>query len=261
MQYVFAPHLDDEIIGCYSVLDKIDTVIFFTDDYRSDQLQVRSDQFMGSSKGSIVYSHSGFVDFGNLHSNDVIYLPSQFDYHPLHRRVRRIGMGLPCKKMFYSVEMNVPWLEEEEASVLKRRLFERMYPGEVGTISKNDKYFLFRSIKPFDEYIWASVRFTRPMIHCWPAAPEEVHHLRNPHRHLFHFQVDVQQYGDDRDVEYLRLSDSVQKWFDSQEWALHTSCEMFARGIKWWLEGLFTNPVRKIRVSVHEDGENGCVLE
>jgi hypothetical protein len=252
---VLAPHPDDEIIGCYSVWDQIDLVLYVQQDYRAKQLSSRPDAMRPMYRSITLAEIEGIVTTGTL------YIPSQYDYHPLHREVRARAIGLSCKKMFYSVEMNVPWLEEEENPKKKRSLFERMYPEEVDTISKSDKYFLFKSIKPFDEMMWASVKFVRPMIHCWPGAPEQVSHLKNPHRHLFHFQVDVQQYGDDRDVEYLMLSDRVQEWFDAQEWALYTSCEMFARRIKWWLESLFHNPVRKVRVSVYEDGENGTVLE
>lgn len=251
---VLAPHLDDEIIGCYSIWKEIDLVLYVQQDYR--ERCIADPPF-----SKPMYRHCSLDEIQGIATTGTLYIPSQYDYHPLHREVRARAIGLACKKMFYSVEMNVPWLEVEEAPDQKRRLFERTYPGEIPTITKNDKYFLFKSIKPFDELIWASVRFTRPMIHCWPGAPEQVSHLQNLHRHLFHFQVDVQQYGDDRDVEYLMLSSRVQQWFDSQSWAPQTSCEMFARGIKWWLESLFVNPTRKVRVSVFEDNENGAVLE
>ena len=252
MHVVLAPHLDDEIIGCYSVLDKVDLVLYFSVDYRADQNQ---DQ----RPGRILYVPAGEWSLPQITTHDTVYIPSQFDYHPLHRKVRRVGLSLPGHKMFYSVEMNTPWLEEEADPEGKRNLFEKMYPGEVATISKSDKYFLFKSIQPFDSVIWASVRFTKPFIHHWPDAPEEVSFLAHPHRHLFHFQVDVQQFDGDREIEYLQLSSRVQTWFKTQIWGSSTSCEGFASRIKLWLETVYVD--RKVRVSVYEDGENGVVLE
>ena len=35
---VLAPHLDDEVIGCYSVWDKINKVVYFTKDYRESEV-------------------------------------------------------------------------------------------------------------------------------------------------------------------------------------------------------------------------------
>ena len=138
-------------------------------------------------------------------------------------------------------------------------MFENHYPGEVETISKSDKYFLFKSIQPFDELIWASIKFQREMFHCWPGAPEEVGFLRNLHRHIFFFEVDVQQFGDDRDLEYFILRKKVMQWFDSQTFSQRTSCEMFARAVREFL--LVEYPGRQVRVSVFEDDENGCRLE
>jgi len=252
VQVILAPHLDDEIIGCYSILGQVDLVVYFHQDYREQEIPlipglryVHWDEFCGRTMSTSL--------------DDVIYLPSRYDYHPLHREVRAKGLALLGKKMFYSVEMNVPWLEEEEDPRGKKDLLQKMYPGEVETISKSDKYLLFKSIQPFDEIIWGVVQFTRGGYHCWPSAPAEVEFLRYPHRHLFHWKVEVQQFGDDRDLEYFILSWKVQAWVDEQDWPLHTSCEMFALRTQRWLES--TYPTRLVRVSVLEDGENGCTLD
>ncbi len=253
MKVILAPHGDDEILGCFSILDQIDRIVYFTYDYRvENQIIVADHRYIGIH---------GFVAnyLADLSYQDTLYLPSKYDYHPLHREVRRTGLGWPGKKMFYSVEMNTPWLEEETDPVGKRALFEKLYPGEVATISKSDKYFLFKSIQPFDDLIWATVRFTREFFHRWPAAPAEVAFLANRHRHLLHFEVRLQQFGDDRDVEYFILTRKVQAWFDDLEWPESTSCEMIAIKMKWWLETTYRD--RQVQVSVYEDTENGCVIE
>ena len=245
MKVAIIPHGDDEVIGLYSVLDQIDLFLYVQRDYREEGMRSRK------------YLH--LSERPKLTEADTIYLPSSFDYHPLHREVRRIGLGLPGKKMFFSIEMNTPWLQEELDPGAKRNLLQHWYPGEYGTISRNDKYFLFKSIESFDELIWATVQFQREFFHCWPEAPNEVAFLRFEHRHLFYFKVSIQQFGDDRDLEYFILSRKVQQWVDTQQWGKNTSCEMFALAVKRWLECEYRN--RLVRVSVFEDRENGVVIE
>lgn len=250
---ILAPHLDDEIIGCFSILKKGDLVVYFKDDYRADSI---------NRKGHPWTYELGHVndDYPALRSDDVLYIPSRCDYHPLHQAVNRYAVGINHpKKIWYSVEMNTPWLQEEENPKMKLDLFKTLYPGEVETICKNDKYFLFKSIQSFDELIWASVKFQREMFHSWPDAPREVAFLKNLHRHIFFFEVDVQQFGDDRDLEYFILRRKVMQWFDSQTFLQHTSCEMFARAVREFL--LIEYPGRQVRVSVYEDDENGCRVE
>lgn len=264
MNIILAPHLDDEIIGCFSVLDTIDTIIYFHDDYRGDFIDSVCNTLthqLHLPDGKIKYVRFDTIKMLGYISNsdDTIYIPSKYDYHPLHRKVRKVGLALPGKKMFYSIEMNTPWLEEEEEPTAKRQLFIKMYPGEVKTLEKNDKYFLFKSIKPYDDIIFASVRFQWEGFHCWKDAPEEVPFLRNIHRHMFHFEVNVQQFGDDRDLEYFILSRKIQQWFKNQTWVVTTSCEMYAIAIKRWLEQEY--PDRIVEVSCYEDGENGAKIK
>lgn len=244
---VLAPHLDDEIIGCFSVLDTVDLVYYFKADYREESV-LEDGAFLRWDEN----------DARLQHPSNLVYLPSKYDYHPLHRKVRSLGLNLPGKKMFYSVEMNTPWLEEEENPEAKRELLKTKYPQEYKTLNKNDKYFLFKSIQPYDDIIWGVIRFDRELFHCWPAAPEEVRFLRNLHRHLFRFEVKIQQFGDDRDLEYFMVSRKVQKFVDGQDWATTTSCEQFALGVKSFVEA--TYPGRLVEVSVFEDNENGASI-
>jgi len=137
MNIIFAPHLDDEIIGCYSILDIIDKIVYFTNDYRINAI-----------KDNNKYVYFDNFNFEDILETDTIYIPSKYDYHPKHRQVRNFGIGLNCNKMFYSVEMNVHWLEEEDDSKSKKKMFDQLYPNED---MKNDKYFLFKSIKSYDD--------------------------------------------------------------------------------------------------------------
>ena len=252
---VFAPHLDDEVIGCYSALPAVDEVVFFTADYRKSLPRMPRILYTDNS------DFSENLDCFLYPDRYRVLVPSRYDYHPLHKKVRLWAeQRLPASSLlYYSVEMNVPWLEEEDDPEAKRACLEQWYPQEYQSISKSDKYFLFNSIQTFDELIWAKVRFQFEAYHCWPNAPLEVDFLRNLHRHLFHFEVSVQQFGDDRDIEYFLFSRQVQQYVRNENWPQRTSCEMFAISVKRWVEWTYAG--RLVRVSVSEDGENGCLVE
>lgn len=246
---ILAPHLDDEVIGCYSVLPIIDRILYFKADHRV--VSIASDpRYREWSVGEELA----------ITDADTVYMPSSFDLHPLHRKVRRLGLNLEGAKRFYSVEMNTPWLEEEEDPEGKRALLARMYAGEALL----EKWWRFRSIQSFDEVIWASVLLTFEAKHRWRDAPVVVDFLRNSHRHLFHVRTDVQQMDGDRELEYFILRSVVKTVLDDilqVEWKEDgMSCEALARAIKRRLEGSAFSD-RLVRVAVHEDGENGCVVE
>lgn len=112
--------------------------------------------------------------------------------------------------------------------------------------------------------IWAVVTLQFEGIHCWPQAPDEVLFLKNMHRHMFHVKVEIQQNHHDRDVEYIiakrKLSqccELLQEQFRKDSEAM--SCEGVAETLKGMTETMYPN--RKVRVSVSEDGENGCLIE
>ena len=47
------------------------------------------------------------------------------------------------------------------------------------------------------------VTFQKEGIHCYPDAPKGVEFLKHPHRHMFHFRVDIEVFHDDRDIEFI----------------------------------------------------------
>lgn len=146
MHIIFAPHLDDEVIGCFSILKKHQdevVVVYSTYDYRENFI-------LEHGKGIADYVREDKFQPAMIKEDDTVYLPSQYDYHPLHRVVRNRYIGLNCNKMFYSVEMNTPWLEECTLHEEKLKLLEDLYPNE-DLYKTNAKYYLFESIKPFDE--------------------------------------------------------------------------------------------------------------
>ena len=83
------------------------------------------------------------------------------------------------------------------------------------------------------------VTFQKEGIHKYPDAPEGVEFLRHPHRHLFHFRVDIEVFHDDRDIELD-----------------YRSCEMMADDLAEYIHK--HHPERDLKITVSEDGENGA---
>lgn len=97
--------------------------------------------------------------------------------------------------------------------------------------------------------------------HRWDEAPDHVSHLRETHRHEFHVKVKVEQFHDDREVEYLTLKREVDDILETFPSDLgESSCEMIAKDIIYVLHKRYDND-RDYRVEVFEDGENGAVVE
>lgn len=108
--------------------------------------------------------------------------------------------------------------------------------------------------------IW--VRFQREGIHKYPAALTdpalaEVSFLGHPHRHMFHFEVELQVFHDDRDVEFILFKRELEKVYDEGTLQLnHKSCEMLCDDLASYVLNMYPN--RNLRISVSEDNENGA---
>ena len=109
--------------------------------------------------------------------------------------------------------------------------------------------------------IW--VTFTKEGIHCYPAALADptladVSFLGHPHRHIFHFRVEIDVFHDDRDIEFLQFKRWLESLFNTGVLALdYKSCEMIADDIAVEIHTKYPN--RCCIVSVAEDNENGCI--
>jgi hypothetical protein len=103
------------------------------------------------------------------------------------------------------------------------------------------------------------VKFQKEGIHCYPAAPEGVEFLKHPHRHMFHFEVEIQVFHHDRDIEFILLKRELEALYDEKVLELnHQSCEMMASSLYDYLIGKYSK--RDIKITVSEDGENGAIL-
>ena len=109
--------------------------------------------------------------------------------------------------------------------------------------------------------IW--VTFQKEGIHKYPAAIDDpkladVQFLGYPHRHIFHFRVEIDVFHNDRDIEFIQFKRWLEGLFNEGTLQLdYKSCEMIADEIADQIH--FKYPDRCCIVSVAEDNENGCI--
>lgn len=109
-------------------------------------------------------------------------------------------------------------------------------------------------------FIW--VTFQKEGIHCYPAAATDpaladVRFLASPHRHIFHFRVNIQVTHNDRDIEFIQFKRWLESMYSNGTLQLdHKSCEMLADEL--YVEISTKYPGRAVEISISEDNENGC---
>ena len=116
-----------------------------------------------------------------------------------------------------------------------------------------------------DTNIW--VTFTKEGIHKYPAAltdPKlatgdeyDVSFLGYPHRHIFHFKVEIQVFHDDRDIEFIQFKRWLENLYSTGTLELdYKSCEMICDDLAGQINNKYPN--RKLNIIVSEDNENGA---
>lgn len=110
------------------------------------------------------------------------------------------------------------------------------------------------------EKIFAKIRTSFEDLHQYPNAPDEVSFLKYPHRHIFNVIVYIEQYHDDRDVEFFIFKKNLDKIIAEKivPYKKSKSCEMIA--IRLNKEIIKKYGPRDIRIEVNEDDENGAYV-
>ena len=113
------------------------------------------------------------------------------------------------------------------------------------------------------------VRFQKEGIHCYPAAATDpalatgdeydVSFLATLHRHIFHFEVTIEVFHNDRDIEFIQFKRWLENQYSQNILALdYKSCEMISDDLYEVIATRYPN--RNITISVSEDNENGATI-
>ena len=107
---------------------------------------------------------------------------------------------------------------------------------------------------------YAIIRTSFHGTHQWKQCDiKEVSFLKNEHHHIFHVEVYIEQFHNNRDVEYIQCVNWLNKQLTKYKKAGNKSCEIMAKEIKLLIEKQY--PARNVKVQVSEDGHWGAVVE
>lgn len=85
---------------------------------------------------------------------------------------------------------------------------------------------------------------------------QDVQFLGYPHRHMFHFRVEIEVFHDDRDIEFILFKRELESLYDENVIHLdYKSCEMISDDLYNYISNKYPN--REMWIEVSEDGENG----
>ena len=113
------------------------------------------------------------------------------------------------------------------------------------------------------------VTFQKEGIHKYPAAATDpslatgdeydVSFLATPHRHIFHFNVAIEVFHTDRDIEFIQFKRWLENLYKGNTLELnYKSCEMISDDLYDQIATRY--PDRDIEITVSEDGENGATI-
>jgi hypothetical protein len=113
------------------------------------------------------------------------------------------------------------------------------------------------------------VTFQKEGIHKYPAAATDpalatgdeydVSFLATPHRHIFHFNVAIEVFHNDRDIEFIQFKRWLLNLYSEGSLELdYKSCEMLSDALYYQIAARY--PDRNVEITVSEDGENGATI-
>lgn len=157
---IFAPHIDDEVIGCFRFLldNLVDTVYFFYEctDIRKQEAINLSKEFGFNCVFDCI------IESPIVPCDKIILVPNCRDHHEHHRAVNKLSRCYKNTLKFYSVDMNVrkdvlPF----EVRYKKQSTLNTFYPSQASLLS-DEKYHLFESIVDDD----LDIVYTSTVVKC-----------------------------------------------------------------------------------------------
>lgn len=143
---IFAPHGDDEIIGCFEILDQNPTIVY---DAKCSLLRLEEIRRLQNFKKVKQYFVTDRLpeEILALTKDSTFYFPDPiYETHPLHRKIGALGEDLARKNynvIFYTTNMNAPYIHECKDPEGKKSLLDLVYTGQSSLWKYDHKYFLF----------------------------------------------------------------------------------------------------------------------
>jgi hypothetical protein len=253
---ILAPHVDDEVIGCYSLLQRglVTDVYYFFD--------LTPERQKEAQKCAELFSFNPHFDgsVGKIPADRIVMVPNVHDNHTQHREIFYLAQKIQNEKRYYSVDMNnSPDVLNRAMAANKKDVLSMLFPSQ-SKLLEDEKYHLFEQLtsSPSRKFIW--ITFQKEGVHSYMNAPDDVSFLKNPHRHIFHFRVEIEVFHNEREVEFIMFKRELECLYSDGVLQLNNkSCEMIAEEIENYI--LINYPYRRYSITVSEDNENGATIK
>lgn len=150
---IFAPHADDEIIGCHTLLAAqcVEIVVFPSGNliaykeaqYSAAKFGFKESIFQEDDLTALKIYVNQALDLEGF----LLFPDPNYEYHPQHKLIGGMGMQLVREGftniLFYSTNMNAPYIREVIQPIKKRDALNSSYPNKETLWKYDHKYFLF----------------------------------------------------------------------------------------------------------------------
>lgn len=262
---ILAPHVGDEIIGCYSIIEaeQVKEVVYFFD--LTEDAMDRARRFAGDNGHACIFLEDDNKAY-EPSMDALVLIPSSMEVDADALYVNAWAKQLKNKELYYSISMNQRPLSKLNATTQLQK--EMCYEEYNHKQWRSHEQFVCEYISEVDGEMWGEMTARFVARHKHPGAVIEGNATQgvtaNTHRHEFHVRLRVQQYTI-VDVDMLTLKDMFTDKVLAQ-WAHEDIGELTSAGmavaIRNWAQGLFFKSetgtmLRAVEVNVSEDGENG----
>lgn len=142
---IIAPHIDDELIGCFELLTKRPIIVYldeqFTEERQKEALELKARGFASAQ----FFQHS--IPPQLIKPTNTLYFPDPiFEKHYQHRKWGAIGEQLVRSGMnviFYTINMEAPYTRHCKDQDTKKDLLYQIYPSQKWLWEMDHKYWLF----------------------------------------------------------------------------------------------------------------------
>jgi hypothetical protein len=141
---IWAPHCDDELIGCSQLLMKGKTNLITV--FYPTGTPIQESEKMSRELGIETGAWEFHTEWGRW---DIVFAPDpSVESHPLHRELGNQAEYLfrqgKIKRLFlYTTTMNAPYIFEVSDPIAKRDLMNRCYPKKDSLWKWDHKFWLF----------------------------------------------------------------------------------------------------------------------